>query len=112
MAILFVGYRVSHDAERCGNVLLVSQHEEIVTDGRDEKAVKPGVVIQESQRRHDEANQSDNYSSNERDDRSWIDAARVFIGASAAIERNRVQVGSAYQEVVGNHDACDRTQQC
>src|SRR5260370_39416341 len=112
MAILFVGAWVCHSAERSRNIRRpVPEHKEIVAGGCNKKADEPGVVIEESQTGNSESDQRNDHTGNKRGNRPRIYATRVLVRASATIERDGVKTGSANQEIISNHDACNRAEQ-
>ena len=89
----------------------VSLHEDEVGGGGDEEAYEPGVVVEESEGWNDEADEGDDDADCKRDDGSRVDAAGVFVGAVAVIERDDVEAGAANEEVVRDHDAGDGTEE-
>src|SRR5580658_6281218 len=86
------------------------KHQQIVDAAGDEKADEPCVVVKEGDARDEAANKRRHNPADECNNRHWIEAVAVLIDTAAPIERVRVELCVAHEEVVGHHDARDWSQ--
>lgn len=103
---------------RNGTTLAVEPLEKHMKPAGNEEPNEPGVRInrfpkfrriESRNRSRQKSRQIDRYADQQRPHRLPVDPVRVFILAPALVQIIEIEVRFAYDEIVGNHDAANRT---
>src|SRR5579872_764962 len=82
-----------------------------VDGARHEEPDEPSIIIQPTNARYDEAEEGDGDPADQRRDGAEIDAAPIFVAAASKVEIANIQIGATDDEIVGDHNACDGTEE-
>src|SRR5271166_2408463 len=86
-------------------------HEGVVKSSGGEEADEPGVVVEPTDGREDEAHEGDGNPGSEREQGFGIEAAGVFVDAAPAIKIGEAETAAAQEEIIADHDAGDGAEQ-